>query len=205
MDYKEYLIFPTPVLKFKFDREFNDNELEFFKKTKKDCYRNHGNDTSKNSFILNDVSMKDIKEFAEKALQIYLKEVISPNNIDDIKLAITQSWLNFTKPTEFHHNHYHPNSIVSGVFYINADKNIDEIMFIKNENIVFELESKNLNDFNTKEVVFKVGKYELILFPSNTYHTVPPVKGNETRISLAFNSFFKGKIGSVKGLTYLEL
>jgi hypothetical protein len=206
MKYKEYGIFPTPVLRFNLDRDFTESELDFFNNCKKYVNPNHGNVTSKNVFCLDDDSMKDIKLFCEDSLNTFLTEIYLPKNKNNIKLNITQSWLNYTKPNEFHHTHYHPNSIISGVLYINADKKTDEICFVKQDvSRFYEVHSTKVNDFNTYEVSFTVGKCDLLLFPSNVYHRVPKVKGNETRISLAFNSFFKGTLGDDKALTFLEI
>ena len=41
------------------------------------------------------------------------------------------------------------------------------------------------------------------MFPSSTTHRVDIKKGNNTRVSLAFNTFYKGKIGSNDKLTEL--
>jgi hypothetical protein len=43
------------------------------------------------------------------------------------------------------------------------------------------------------------------MFPSSTTHQVETKKGTNTRISLAFNTFYKGTIGSNKDLTELIL
>jgi len=43
------------------------------------------------------------------------------------------------------------------------------------------------------------------MFPSPTTHQVDVKKGKNTRISLAFNTFYKGTIGSNSSLTELIL
>ena len=43
------------------------------------------------------------------------------------------------------------------------------------------------------------------MFPSSTTHKVEVKKGSNTRISLSFNTFYKGTIGSNKSLTELIL
>ena len=44
------------------------------------------------------------------------------------------------------------------------------------------------------------------MFPSSTTHQVQTKKGNNTRISLAFNTFYKGDLGgSRNGLSELIL
>ena len=43
------------------------------------------------------------------------------------------------------------------------------------------------------------------MFPSSLVHQVDLKKGNNTRISLAFNTFYKGKLGINSELTELIL
>jgi hypothetical protein len=43
------------------------------------------------------------------------------------------------------------------------------------------------------------------MFPSSTTHQVDTKKGTNTRVSLAFNTFYKGTIGSNSNLTELIL
>ena len=43
------------------------------------------------------------------------------------------------------------------------------------------------------------------MFPSSTTHQVDLKKGNNTRISLAFNTFVKGTLGKNSGLTELKI
>jgi hypothetical protein len=45
-------IFPTPIYISKLDRELTTLELKFVEKTKKDFYKNEGNITSNNNYIL---------------------------------------------------------------------------------------------------------------------------------------------------------
>jgi hypothetical protein len=44
---------------------------------------------------------------------------------------ITQSWLNYTETNQYHHKHEHPNSLVSGVFYVNDMKNLIKLNSLK--------------------------------------------------------------------------
>jgi predicted 2-oxoglutarate/Fe(II)-dependent dioxygenase YbiX len=46
---------------------------------------------------------------------------------------------------------------------------------------------------------------QLVMFPSSTTHQVDTKKGTNTRISLAFNTFYKGIVGSNGQLTELIL
>lgn len=197
-------IFPTPVLKFNLEREFTAEELQFFIENESTLKPNVGNKSGVDSFILREKKLEGIKSFCEDALRAFYLRVYAPLEPEKSTLYITQSWLNYSKPGEFHHTHYHPNSIASGVFYINTNDS-DSIIFQKP---VMQREiniSSNDTEFTTMDFPFTVKKCELILFPSTLWHTVPVVTGNETRISLAFNSFVKGTIGNTENYTYLEL
>jgi hypothetical protein len=53
----------------------------------------------------------------------------------------------------------------------------------------------SLNQFNSMEATITLTKKDIVLFPSNLNHSVPKNIGSNTRISLAFNSFFEGSLG----------
>ena len=120
--------------------------------------------------------------------------------------SITQSWLNYTKPGEYHHTHEHPNSIISGVFYIDADRENDKIIFHKaNRYQQIKFPQTEYNAFNSESWFFNVGNGDLKLFPSSLTHNVEQKKGDNVRCSLAFNVFVKGYIGAEEELTALHL
>jgi hypothetical protein len=52
---------------------------------------------------------------------------------------------------------------------------------------------------------FEVGTGDLVLFPSSLTHMVETVKGDQTRISLSFNTFPVGNIGEEVSLTGLQI
>jgi uncharacterized protein (TIGR02466 family) len=196
-------IFPTPIYISKLDRELSKKELLFIDKTKLDIYRNEGNTTSNDNYILNDKVFKYLKEELDLKVQDYFDKVISPSN--NITPYITQSWLNYTETNQYHHKHQHPNSLVSGVFYINCDEEHDKIKFFKEKYEIIKPEIKDWNLWNSETWWFPVKTGDIILFPSSLIHMVETKKGHNTRFSLAFNVFIKGTVGSNKNLTELIL
>jgi uncharacterized protein (TIGR02466 family) len=195
-------LFPTPIYMSYMDRKFTKKELQFIKDQRKHCVNNVGNYTTKDSYVLNKKEFKDIKKFIEKCCKDYLEKLISPAN--DVELYITQSWLNYTKQKEFHHQHSHPNSVVSGVLYFDSHK--DSIIFSNPKAYqTVKPEVKNYNIYNSEIWKFNVEAGQLILFPSDTIHQVYRKEGNNVRTSLAFNTFYKGTIGTKDGLTELHL
>ena len=122
-------LFPTPIYMNNLDRPFTKQELLFVKEQNKHCSKNKGNINTKDNYILKRKELKNIKKFLDKCCKDYLKKIICPKN--DLQLYITQSWLNYTEENQYHHQHAHPNSVISGVFYFDCDKENDKILFIK--------------------------------------------------------------------------
>ena len=197
-------LFPTPIYRSNINRKFTKQELQFVNEQKKHCSKNVGNINTQDNYILNRKEFKNIKKFLDTACQDYLEKIISPKN--NVKLYITQSWLNYTEENQYHHTHAHPNSIISGVLYFDCDKKNDKIKFT-NPKMYQQLkpEIKNFNLWNSETWWFPLENGQLIMFPSSTIHQVETKKGTNTRISLAFNTFYKGILGLNSDLTELIL
>tara|TARA_B100000953_G_scaffold238303_1_gene199779 strand:+ start:305 stop:967 length:663 start_codon:yes stop_codon:yes gene_type:complete len=156
-----------------------------------------GNWTTHNSYIFN-TKLKKLKRFCEKHIDIYVEQTLNPK--EEINYYITQSWLSITNPGEWHPAHTHPNSIISGVFYIDTEED-DIITFIdpnsKVKSYPLESEPKEINMWNSPECYFGVENNLLVLFPSWMTHQVPlnTAPRNKPRMTIAFNTFGKGKFG----------
>ena len=199
-------IFPIPIYTTKMNREFTKQELQFVKEQKKHCIKNQGNINTKDNYILNRKQFKNIKKFLDKCCKDYLDTIICPKN--NVKLYITQSWLNYTEANQYHHRHEQPNSVVSGVLYFDSDIKNDKILFTSNkgyQQIKPEIDNTKWNLWNSGTWFFSVETGNLFMFPSSTTHQVETKKGTNTRISLAFNTFYKGTVGSNSELTELSL
>lgn len=194
-------LFPTAVGFSKLDRDLTENEREFILNQVR--YANEGNTTSENRKILKSVEMTDIREFIEDAMLDYFKSVYAPKF--DVTPYITQSWANFTEPGQYHHKHSHPNSIISGVFYPQADRETDKIYFYKDGYERIKLPAGEYNPYNSESWWYETGTGDLIIFPSHLTHMVHTKQGKDTRISISFNTFVKGYIGSDESLTGLHL
>jgi uncharacterized protein (TIGR02466 family) len=197
-------IFPTPIYMSKLNRKLTPLELKFIDKNKKTFTKNDGNITSNNNYILNEKPFLNIKKELDLIVKDYFEKVIS--STDAVTPYITQSWLNYTETNQYHHKHKHPNSLVSGVFYINCHKELDKIKFFRDDDYkMIKPETKDWNLWNSETWWFPVKTGDIIMFPSSLTHMVETKEGNNTRISLAFNVFIKGTIGSNKNLTELVL
>jgi len=194
-------LFPKPVAQFKLGRDLTEAELSFVKEQK--THNNMGNTTSDNTSLFETREMKDLADFCQQSVDEYFKRIYAPKN--DVSLYFTQSWANYTQPGGFHHKHAHPNSFVSGVFYVSADAEKDKIYFYREEYEQLKVPTENWNLHNSESWWFSVGTCDLFLFPSSLTHMVPTTESAQTRISISFNTFLKGYVGQDDSLTGLHL
>jgi len=195
-------LFPQPVYTCKLERALTEKELWTINKYKNKTYKNEGNITSHDTYVLENKRFENLKKDLNKRVIDYFDKIICSSN--SIIPYITQSWINYTEADQFHHRHSHTNSYVSGVFYINADKKIDSIKFYKalqDERITLNVAQYNL--FNSPGWTFPVETGDIVLFPSTLVHGVVKRKRPTTRISLSFNVFVKGTLGDRRELAEL--
>lgn len=196
-------LFPIAIGRDKLPKELSKAQYSFL--VNQLVRENTGNVNSVNAYVLECEELKELRNDLLDIIRKYFKAVYSPaGNVD---VHITQSWVNFTKPGEFHHVHSHNNSFLSGVFYIRSDAETDKIVFHKQENsgLSIDLPATEWNSYNSKTWWYPVGTGDIILFPSNLVHEVPKTTSDSDRISLAFNVFLKGCIGDYNKLTELKL
>jgi len=197
-------LFPTAVAQFTYDKGFTEDEVKFL--TTRETRTNMGNITSIDNYILKQECLSNIKEFCDASVNEYFQLVHQPKY--DVKPYITQSWVNYTEPGQYHHKHEHPNSIISGVLYIEADIKFDKIFFYNEKYKQIKIPSKEFNLYNSDSWWLEVKTCTLMLFPSNLTHMVATVESSENRTrrtSLAFNTFLKGNLGDELELTALNL
>jgi len=214
-DYEVNGIFPTPIYFAKRDSDLDSTEeKEVEDIIEEGMYKNDENFTtqvrrfipSSNTYILNNTKLKKLKEFCDRHIDTYVKEVIATR--EELDFYITQSWLNIIKPGESLHHHSHSNSIISGVFYISTEED-DKIMFTDpnvklKELIIFD--QTEFNMWNSGTWTYPSKNNSLILFPAWLDHSaIQNLNATRDRISLAFNVFVRGKIGTQGKLSELVL
>jgi uncharacterized protein (TIGR02466 family) len=194
-------LYPTPIGFFKYEDGLTEAQTTFM--VEQEQRPNDGNTSSVDRYLLKQKKLANLTTYIEKCVHEYLMATICPKN--DVRLRITQSWLNWTKPGQFHHKHAHPNSLISGCFYVNANKETDKIFFYKDGYHRIKFPPVEWNSYNSESWWYPVGTGDIVLFPSELTHMVQPVGGEDTRISLAFNTFPVGHIGDEDELTALYL
>jgi len=189
-------LFPVALGCTELDRELTKKELDFFKHTQESGERlnNKGNTYTADRYVLDNTELSELKKDITEKVNLYFRNAYNPP--EDIEIYITISWVNYTETGQFHHAHNHANSVISGVYYIETDDS-DTITFTTPwpNKLTMYIDSIEYNEWNSERWWYPTTKNSLLLFPSKLIHHVNQVKSEKTRISLAFNTFVKGKIG----------
>ena len=193
-------IFPTPVLICKYENSIEE-EFKFIKKLRYIEQKENGNFKSDDTYLLKHKELSKIKDFILQSLNKYTQKVLNTKQ----RLVVTQAWTNKNPPNSKHHEHIHPNSIISGVFYFRQSKTLPPIQFNKSVQDGIKLTPEKYNNVNAETFLLPMVDGEVVLFPSSLRHSVPFNKGNEERYSMSFNTFCIDELGSKDNLTHLNI
>lgn len=199
MSHNLELLFPTPVAFFDLGFELTEEEKSFL--LNQERRPNEGNQSSVDNYLLDKPEVIRLSDRVQECVTEYATEVWKA----DIQAYVTQSWLNWTKPGQYHHKHAHPNSLYSGVLYIDVEDDRDRISFFQSGYQQLKPKYNEWNRWNSESWWLPVKTGSLVIFPSCLTHMVETVPGEvigKERVSLAFNTFAK-QIGDNKSLTEL--
>ena len=171
------------------------NTLKFYSGLKA-----HGT-RSVDSYILKRKKFLGLKTFIEKYIDFYAHELLKISRKH--KFYITQSWVNINQKGEGHQEHWHANSLISGVFYIAGD---ECPLYLRNPRYCvfgngYDVELEEYNEYNVQDWWIPNTNFKLVLFPSHVKHFVRANPSDTPRISLSFNTFIKGNLGQEEKLT----
>ena len=193
-------LFPTPALITKYENSFEE-EFKFIQNLRYIEQKENKNFKSDDTYLLKHKELSKIQDFIYESLNKFTKNIFQTKQ----RLVVTQCWTNKNPPNSKHHEHVHPNSIVSGVFYFRQTKTLPPIQFNKSIQDGVKLSPEKYNQLNAETFLLPMVDGELVLFPSSLRHSVPFNKGNETRYSMSFNTFCIDELGTRDSLTHLNI
>jgi uncharacterized protein (TIGR02466 family) len=121
-----------------------------------------------------------------KTLEHYANEYCNFLSFEKVKLQ--NMWLNINRKKDLNSIHDHPDSVLSGIFYIKTPEKSGKLIFINDFFIrFFPIKVKEYNPNNSEIWSFIPKENYLYIFPSWLKHEVKPNLSEEERISLAFN------------------
>jgi len=162
---------------------------------------------SDDTYVLESHAPK-LKVWIESCIQDYMQSCLASTQ----KLKMTQSWcVKHDGMISRLHQHKHPNSFISGAYYIKCTHASNGITFFSNSPLSdnqFEWEKdSNLlmsQHWLWREYPYQVCEGKLILFPSNLMHYVKESITKDYRCVLSFNTWFDSTIGTPGLLTELR-
>lgn len=189
MPFEIFPLFPVAVYKANM-RPLTSAEMTLLKQ--QPTYEQElGNHTSNTPYLLSELGLDDLSKEIQKHIDNYVKEIMKAS----YEVYITNSWINITQSGEQHMIHCHSNSVLSGVLYISVNDSNPSISFNRmTAPYLFHTMADEYNIFNSMEWSIPVEDNSIIIFPSTSYHYVKRNNSNNTRISIAFNTFARGNI-----------
>lgn len=116
-----------------------------------------------------------------------LKEVYKTN----FKHGHISYWYNINYRYGYNIQHTHPNSLISGVFYLKVPENSGNIVFVRPDSELGELHNLDkigvTNCYTNCSYYSRAEENKLILFPSYVPHHVEQNQSDQERISISFN------------------
>jgi len=105
------------------------------------------------------------------------------------ELTLTNYWVNVDKNNSFGTSHYHPEGVISGVFYIRVPDGSGCIEFERPDLQEHYFEADTINKYNYRYYKYVPNENLLLLFPSYLKHRITKsvLSNNEKRISISFN------------------
>lgn len=178
--------------------------LDYLNKIDYEYISKNDNYFSTNTKILNDNKLYDIKKEIDKKVLEFTTSILGIEQ----ELYITESWIAKTISGGHHSIHNHPNSLFSGVLYLQTPTDSSILFHYDNDlfkNFNFEFNFNNFNEYNSKVSRVMLNNSDLIIFPSWLNHSVEINNSQTERIVLGFNTFVRGNFGNNKYPTQLIL
>ncbi len=159
------------------------------------------------SYVL-DNNVPNLRSWIQTNLNVYASYALST----DQKLKITQSWcIKHNDAPQHVFPHSHPNSIISGAYYVAADDQSAKLKFHRTSvstypSIQWQMDPDKSKDapWNWDWQKIPVTSGRLVLFPSQMMHSVEDELNNkDVRCVLSFNTWFEGSIGNADRFTQL--
>lgn len=164
--------------------------------------RNYQNWISTSQQVLDDPEFSELADKVYQGVAEYFYNIMQAE--PSIELYVTESWFNKTENGQSHHRHWHPNSLLSAVVYLESEGDSGRIKFITSQYDTLEYNIVGPNLYNSRSWSVTPERGTMIVFPSNVEHMVEEYFGNTPRISLSFNTFIRGNI-NVDPLTRLSI
>jgi uncharacterized protein (TIGR02466 family) len=196
-------LFAEPYFRANIAGSISPEQIAFIKNLK--MVNNMENLISENLYIFEEPELKSIKDAVQEVLDIFARDVMCIPQ----RLYVTQSWSLINKSNVGMHGHSHSNSILSGsIYYCELPSPPASMVFTRHvtyQQIDLAPIREKRNVYNSPITRITPKQDDVILFSSRLTHMVEPNSSSDTRHSIAFNTFVKGKLGNYRDVSELLL
>jgi len=197
-------ILPQTIFKYQCDPELISNTLKMLKDEDwKPPHQVEYIEQTCNCLLNRDSKYQKLYEWIHECVNEIKQEL--DLRCDGIK--ILQSWANRSGCGQWMWKHHHPNSFMSGILYLTDSDaqtwfSCDNMWNTNCGMALWPSDDERYEIFHKQSTVAG----DLIIFPSQLYHSVNEHTNNEyDRYTLSFNSFPSGKIGSFGSKIGMEI
>lgn len=105
------------------------------------------------------------------------------------QLQIQNIWLNINPPGAYNELHHHLGSVLSGVYYVDAQDNQGNIQFERTDGAEYHIPAQIEKEtyYTCTRATYAAKTGALYIFPSWLKHSVQGNRSNSDRISISFN------------------
>jgi uncharacterized protein (TIGR02466 family) len=167
-------------------------------------------DFTVNKYLLNTPECVNLKKQISEQLDVFTRKYLTVKN--DINFYMQCSWGVKHKKGDWGQQHEHANSLLSGVLYLETDKDSGSICFHKPygyTNLFHSSTHIPFNEFETHnaDVYHHVPENgDILLFPSHLHHSIKENRSNIIRYSIAFNFHISGELKTADSkIDYLKI
>lgn len=193
-----YPLFATPFY-FDFITPLDKQTIEFCKAMPRELMASELSYYSLDKQVLELPELKKLKQEILQHTNIFVYDILKVQK--NISFYLTTSWVVTCDLNQKTLNHTHPNSILSGVIYLDAESNSGDLVLAKDHSrptifpTCFDIKFEEYNPFNATEFSIPPVNNRIVIFPSHVNHFIKPNLSDKPRYSLAFNFFIKGYLG----------
>ena len=190
-------MFPTLVYEFQFDPSNREEMIALVREL-----------DARGGYKYNRLNEK--KEFAHFTTYVHglCEQILEYQGYEYNSIEITQMWPNIMGYGSVHSQHSHPNSFLSGVWYLQTPEETSlRFHDPRAQANVLRPRRKNRNRLNKSVQSFPAEYGKGLLFSGWMQHSVPQIKtpGDLERISISWNTQVKGYYGEPGMLANMEI
>jgi uncharacterized protein (TIGR02466 family) len=203
VSHEVHALFAEPYFRANIAGSISPQQIAFIQGLK--MVNNMENLISENLYIFEEPELKSVKDAVQEVLDIYSRDVMCIPQ----RLYVTQSWSLTNNTNVGMHGHSHSNSVLSGsLYYCEIPSPTASMVFTRHVsyqqiNLAPEADKRNIYNSPINRLIPK--QNDVILFSSRLTHMVEPNASNQSRHSIAFNTFVKGKFGNYRDVSELVL